>query len=173
LAGPSIPQEENLPMKHQLFPPPPVLLLTVLLLAAAATPALAAGFPASCAGTYLISEAGGARDFWTFAADGAFFGTTSTQPLYNFSNQQGSWRKDGAEGAKGVLLAFVFDEDNQLAVLGRIDIALATVGSGCGEIAGSLEVRFYAPDEDPLGPDALDVPPTFTDTFIGRRVTPS
>jgi hypothetical protein len=32
-------------------------------------------------------------------------------------------------------------------------------------------VRLYEPDEDPLGPDALAVPPAFTDTFTGRRVT--
>lgn len=154
-------------MKAKLVPAS----LLVLLLFASSTAALARGFPASCAGTYLIEEGGGARDFWTLEADGSFFGTTSTQPLFNFSNQQGSWRKDGAEGAKGVLLAFVFDDNNELALLGRIDIVLATVGARCGEIAGSLEVRFFVPDEDPLGPDALDVPPTFTDTFTGRRVT--
>jgi hypothetical protein len=70
-----------------------------------------------------------------------------------------------------VLLAFVFDEDDVLFQLARIDIAWATVGPGCGAIAGSLEVRLYEPDEDPLGPDALEVPPAFTDTFTGRRVT--
>jgi len=158
-------------MKDQLRPLPSVLLLTALLLAATFTPALAEGFPWICAGTYLISEDGGARDFWTFEADGTFFGTTSTQPLFNFSNQQGSWRKDGADGAKGVLLAFVYDDNNELDLLGRIDIAWATTGPGCSDIAGALEVRFFTPDGDPLAPDALDVPPTFTDTFTGRRVT--
>ena len=54
-----------------------------LTLALAPTPLLADGFPAHCAGTYLIEEDGGARDFWTFARDGSFFGTTSTQPLLN------------------------------------------------------------------------------------------
>jgi hypothetical protein len=147
----------------------PVLL--VLLLAAAAGPALAGGFPASCPGTYLIQEDGGARDFWTFAADGTFFGTTSTQPLFNFSNQQGSWQRVGGQGAEGVLLAFIFDDNDELLQLARIDIDWATTGQGCGEIAGSLEVRLYEPVEDPLGPDALDVPPAFLDTFTGRRVT--
>jgi hypothetical protein len=149
---------------------PARVLLAVLLLAAASAPALAAGFPSSCAGTYLIEEAGGARDFWTFAADGTFFGTTSTQPLFDFSNQQGSWRKVGGAGAEGVLLAFVFDDNDELFQLARVDIALATVGQGCDEIAGSLEVRLYEPDDDPLGPGALEVPPAFTDTFTGRRV---
>lgn len=147
------------------------LLILGSLLAVSAVPAQAAGFPSSCAGTYLIEEAGGARDFWTFAADGTFFGTTSTQPLFNFSNQQGSWKKDGGPGARGVLLAFVFDENDELFQLARVDIALATAGQGCDEIAGSLEVRLYEPDGDPLGPDALEVPPAFTDTFSGRRVT--
>ncbi|MEZ4307218.1 MAG: hypothetical protein R3F14_04135 [Polyangiaceae bacterium] len=47
--------------------------------------------PAACAGTYLISEDGGARDFWTFERDGSFFGTTSTQPLTTSPIQQGTW----------------------------------------------------------------------------------
>lgn len=140
------------------------------LLLAVAPPLAARGFPAACAGTYLTQEAGGARDFWTLAADGTFFGTTSTQPLFNFSNQQGSWRKDGSEGAKGVLLAFVFDQDNELASVARIDIALHTVGAGCDEVAGSLEVRLFELTDDPLGPGAGSVPPAFTDTFTGRRV---
>lgn len=155
------------PVQSLLF----VSLLFVLLLGGPSATVLAHGFPSSCAGTYLIAEGGGARDFWTLEPDGTFFGTTSTQPLFNFSNQQGSWRKDGGEGARGVLLAFVFDDNDELFQLARIDIALATVGQGCGEIAGSLEVRLYEPDDDPLGPDALEGPPAFEDTFTGRRVT--
>ncbi|WP_437619020.1 hypothetical protein [Sorangium sp. So ce1151] len=134
---------------------------------------LASGFPRRCAGTYLISEAGGARDFWTFAADGAFFGTTSTQPLYNFSNQQGSWEKVGDDGARGALFAFVYDEDNTLLTTARIDIVLDTVGQGCDEIAGSLVVRTFEDGEDPLDPSSDTGEPIASDTFTGRRAKAS
>ncbi|WP_437980244.1 hypothetical protein [Sorangium sp. So ce117] len=136
-------------------------------------PTLAGGFPSSCAGTYLISEAGGARDFWTFAADGSFFGTTSTQPLYNFSNQQGSWEKVGNDGARGALFAFVYDEDNTLMTTARIDIVLDTVGQGCDNIAGSLVVRTFEDGEDPLDPSTDTGEPIASDTFTGRRAKPS
>ncbi|WP_437596276.1 hypothetical protein WMF28_27230 [Sorangium sp. So ce590] len=134
---------------------------------------LANGFPRRCAGTYLISEAGGARDFWTFTADGAFFGTTSTQPLYNFSNQQGSWEKVGDDGARGALFAFVYDEDNTLLTTARIDIVLDTVGQGCDEIAGSLVVRTFEDGEDPLDPSTDTGEPIASDTFTGRRAKAS
>lgn len=145
-------------------------LICVFLLALPSAPASAAGFPASCAGTYLIEEDGGARDFWTFAADGTFFGTTSTQPLFNFSNQQGSWKKVGAAGAEGVLLAFVFDDDNTLLTVARVEIAFHTVGPGCDAIAGSLEVRTFEDGEDPLDPSTDTGDPIASDTFSGRRV---
>ncbi|MEP7012292.1 MAG: hypothetical protein ABJC13_18370 [Acidobacteriota bacterium] len=146
------------------------LLAFVLVLAGLTAPLFAHGFPANCAGTYLTQEGAGARDFWTLEADGTFFGTTSTQPLFNFSSQQGTWKKDGNEGAKGILLAFVFDDDKALVNIARIDISLETVGNGCNHVAGSLEVRLFATDEDPLGPGATSVPPAFTDTFTGNRV---
>lgn len=153
-------------MKTKLVLP----LAVCLILALASTPLFAGGFPASCAGTYFIEEDGGARDFWTFEGDGSFFGTTSTQPLLNFSNQQGTWKKDGDDGAKGVLLAFVYNPDNTLQSVARIEIFFRTVGKGCDMITGSLEVRTFEDGEDPLDPltDADD--PIAADTFIGRRV---
>lgn len=144
--------------------------LPVLLLAFPCASLVAGSVPASCAGTYLIEEAGGARDFWTFAADGAFFGTTSTQPLYNFSNQQGSWTKAGSAGARGVLLAFVYNPDNTLMTTARIDIDFQTVGQGCDRIAGSLVVRTFEDGEDPLDPTTDTGTPIASDTFTGRRV---
>lgn len=153
-------------MRHPLVPALGLslgLLLTAL-------PALGGGFPARCAGTYLIEEDGGARDFWTFAADGTFFGTTSTQPLLNFSNQQGTWRRNGPHGGEGVLLAFVFDDDNTLLTTARVEISFHTVGRGCDEIAGSLEVRTFEDGEDPLDPSTDTGDPIATDTFTGRRV---
>jgi len=147
----------------------PALALTVLL-ALPAPPLLARGLPASCAGTWLIEEDGGARDFWTFGADGSFFGTTSTQPLYNFSNQQGSWKRAGRDGGQGVLLAFVWDADNTLLTTARIEISFETVGPGCDEITGTLEVRTFEDGEDPLDPGTDTGEPIATDTFTGRRV---
>jgi hypothetical protein len=140
------------------------------LLVIPAAPLFAGSVPASCAGTYLIQEAGGARDFWTFTADGAFFGTTSTQPLYHFSNQQGSWAKDGSDGARGVLLAFVYNEDNTLMTTARIDITFQTAGQGCEQITGSLVVRTFEDGEDPLDPATDTGDPIASDTFTGRRV---
>ncbi|HYR27811.1 MAG TPA: hypothetical protein VEU30_05065 [Thermoanaerobaculia bacterium] len=144
--------------------------LPVFLLAGPSAPLFADGLPASCAGTYLIQEAGGAKDFWTFAADGAFFGTTSTQPLYHFSNQQGSWVKAGSDGARGVLFAFVYNDDNTLMTTARIDIDFQTVGQGCDQIAGSLVVRTFEEGEDPLDPATDTGEPLASDTFTGRRV---
>lgn len=135
-----------------------------------ATPLSAANVPASCAGTYLIQEDGGAKDFWTFAADGTFFGTTSTQPLFHFSNQQGTWSKAGNDGARGVLFAFVFNDDNTLLTTARIDITFQTTGQGCDQIAGSLVVRTFEDGEDPLDPATDTGTPIASDTFSGRRV---
>jgi hypothetical protein len=143
-------------------------LFVALLLAA--LPLVAGSVPASCAGTYLIQEAGGAKDFWTFGADGSFFGTTSTQPLYNFSNQQGRWEKDGNDGARGVLFAFVYNPDDTLMTTARIDIAFQTAGQGCDEISGSLVVRTFEDGEDPLDPATDTGDPIASDTFTGRRV---
>lgn len=147
-----------------------VTALTTLLTLFAA-PLLADSFPARCAGTYYIEEDGGARDFWTFSKDGSFFGTTSTQPLFNFSNQQGTWKKVGKNGGKGVLFAFVWDDDNTLLTTARIEISFERANSDCSEIFGSLEVRTYEDDEDPLDPTTDDEDPIAEDTFTGRRVS--
>ncbi len=135
-----------------------------------AAPMLAAGTPANCAGTFLIEEDGGARDFWTFAADGSFFGTTSTQPLYNFSNQQGSWELVGHHGAKGVLLAFVYNDDNTLLTTARIEIHFSRVGPRCDHnrrLARSAHLRRR---RRPLDPSTDTGDPIASDTFSGRRV---
>jgi hypothetical protein len=147
----------------------PTLLAAFLLLgSSAALPA--AGFPASCAGTYLMAEGGGATSLWTFEADGTFFATSSLQALIHFSDQQGSWEKDGSRGAKGVVLALVFDDTGALLNVSRVDVSLHTVGSGCDNIAGSLEVREFTGSEDPLDPSTDTGDPIATDTFTGRRV---
>jgi hypothetical protein len=145
----------------------PALALILLVLPAAV---FAEGFAGKCTGTYLIAEDGGARDFWTFAADGTFFGTTSTQPLLNFSNQQGSWERVSGNGGAGVLFAFVWNQDNTLLTTARVDITFAATGPQCDEITGSLVVRTFEDGEDPLDPATDTGDPIAEDTFTGRRV---
>ena len=130
----------------------------------------ARGFSGSCSGTYLMAEAGGATSLWTFEADGTFFATSSLQALLKFSDQQGSWEKDGNDGLKGTVLALVFDDDNSLLNVSRVDVSLHTVGGGCDNIAGSLEVREFTGSEDPLDPATDTGDPIATDTVTGRRV---
>ena len=145
------------------------LLFAVLVVSSSAS-LLADGGPRSCTGTYLMAEAGGATSLWTFEADGTFFATSSLQALLNFSDQQGSWEKDGNDGIKGAVLALVFNENNQLLNVSRVDVSLHTVGNGCDTIAGSLEVREFTGSEDPLDPSTDTGDPIATDTVTGRRV---
>ncbi len=147
-------------------------LLFVCLLGASSTSLRARGFSGNCSGTYLMAEAGGATSLWTVEADGTFFATSSLQPLLNFSDQPGSWEKNGSSGLKGVLLALVFDENNELLNVSRVDVSLHTVGGGCNNIAGSLEVREFTTGEDPLDPSTDTGDPIATDTVTGRRVKP-
>ena len=145
-------------------------LLFVCLLGGSSASLFAGGFAGNCSGTYLMAEAGGATSFWTLEADGTFFAASSLQALLKFSEQQGSWERDGHDGAKGVLLALVFDDNNALLNVSRVDISLHTVGSGCDNIAGSLEVREFTGSEDPLNPATDTGDPIATDTVTGRRV---
>lgn len=146
------------------------LLFVCLLGGSSTTPLLARGFAGNCSGTYLMAEAGGATSLWTLEADGTFFATSSLQALLNFSDQQGSWERDGNNGIRGVVLALVFDETNTLLNVSRVDISLHTVGKGCDNIAGSLEVREFTGAEDPLDPSTDTGEPIATDTVTGRRV---
>ena len=148
-------------------------LLFACLLAGSSAPLLAGGFAGNCSGTYLMAEAGGATSLWTLEADGTFFATSSLQALLKFSDQQGSWEKDGNHGIKGVVLALVFDENDALLNVSRVDISLHTVGEGCDNIAGSLEVREFTGSEDPLDPGTDTGEPIATDTVTGRLVKAS
>jgi hypothetical protein len=145
-------------------------LLFVCLLGGSSASLLAHGFSGNCSGTYLMAEAGGATSLWTFEADGTFFATSSLQGILKFSDQQGSWEKDGNNGLKGAVLALVFDDDGSLLNVSRVDVSLHTVGNGCDNIAGSLEVREFTGSEDPLDPTTDTGDPIATDTVTGRRV---
>ncbi len=145
-------------------------LLFVCLLGGSSATLLARGFSGNCSGTYLMDEAGGATSLWTFEADGTFFATSSLEALLNFSDQQGSWEKHGNSGLNGVVLALVFDDNNELLNVSRVDVSLHTVGHGCANIAGTLEVREFTGTEDPLDPDTDTGEPIATDTVTGRLV---
>lgn len=145
-------------------------LLFVLLLVGSSASLLADGGPRSCTGTYLIDEAGGATALWTIEADGTFFATSSLQGLLRFSDQQGSWKRDGHDGVKAVVLALVFKDDGTLQDVSRVDISLHAVGHGCDKVAGSLVVRSFEDGEDPLDPTTDDEEPIAIDTVTGRRV---
>jgi hypothetical protein len=69
-----------------------------------------------------------------------------------------------------VLLALVFDGEGALLNVSRVDISLHSVGNGCDNVAGSLEVRELTAGEDPLDPATDTGDPIATDTFTGRRV---
>jgi len=153
-------------MKAKLVP----ALLFVLLAVGSSSSLLAGGGPVSCTGTYLIDEAGGATSLWTIEADGTFFATSSLQGFLRFSDQQGSWEKDGPDGLKAVVLALVFADDGSLQDVSRVDFSLRAVGHGCDRIAGSLVVRAFEAGEDPLDPSTDDEDPIATDTVTGRRV---
>ncbi len=146
-----------------------ILLAAVLLIGSSASLS-ASGFSGNCSGTYLMAEAGGATSLWTLEADGTFFATSSLQALLKFSDQQGNWKKNGGHGLKGVVLALVFDENDELLNVSRVDVSLHTVGNGCDNIAGSLEVREFTGSEDPLDPTTDTGDPIATDTVTGRRV---
>jgi hypothetical protein len=145
-------------------------LLFVCLLGGSSAPLLARGFSGNCSGTYLMAEAGGATSLWTLEEDGTFFATSSLQGILKFSDQQGSWEKHGNNGLRGAVLALVFDDDGILLNVSRVDVSLHTVGNGCDNIAGSLEVREFTAGEDPLDPSTDTGDPIATDTVTGRRV---
>ncbi len=145
-------------------------LIFVCLLGGSSASLFAGGFSGNCSGTYLMAEAGGATSLWTLEADGTFFATSSLQGILRFSDQQGSWEKDGNNGLKGAVLALVFDDGGGLLNVSRVDVSLHTVGSGCDNIAGSLEVREFTGSEDPLNPATDTGDPIATDTVTGRRV---
>ncbi len=145
-------------------------LLCVLLFLGFSASLRASAFPADCAGTFLTQEGSGAQSLWTFGKDGTFLGTSSTQKVFNFSNQQGVWQNDGAGNTKGVFLDFSFDSSGALLNIGRVDVLFHAVGHGCANIAGSFSLRFFEAGEDPLNPGS-DTGTPITDTFTGRRLS--
>jgi hypothetical protein len=131
------------------------VLLFVLLLGGSSASLLARGFSGNCSGTYLMAEAGGATSLWTFEADGTFFATSSLQGILKFSDQQGSWEKDGNNGLKGVVLALVFDDP---AHRPHLAVDLAQVGADRGHRHAEPQGDVLVAQSLPHEADDVDLP---------------
>ena len=127
-------------------------------------------FGGKCAGTYLVNVSNGNIDLWSFSSDGIFFGTSSGQGIFNFSDFQGAWKKTGLRDITGTVLDFSFGDGGELINIARLDATLRFLYRKCEEVEGELILRFFELDEDPLDLDSdSDEPLEFT--FTGRRVT--
>ena len=122
------------------------------------------------AGTYLIEEGSGTRGLWEFSKDGNFTGTSSAQPLLNFSTLQGMWKPNGKRTAKAIVLDFSFDDQENLINIARVDILVRGEGKKCQKVEGEFSLRFFEEGEDPLQVET-DAGEPFMDLFTGQRIT--
>ena len=120
-------------------------------------------------GTYLIEEGSGTRGLWEFNKDGNFTGTSSAQPLLNFSTLQGVWKQTGKRTAKATVLDFSFDDQENLINIARVDILIRGKGGKCRKVEGEFSLRFFEEGEDPLNPHT-DTGKPFMDLFTGQRI---
>jgi len=129
----------------------------------------ASDFPDCFVGTYINEEGSGARSMWNIYKDGNFAGESSTQEVFNFSGQIGSWIRTGNREAHIVLIDFSFDEEGVEQNIARADIDITFNGDNCEETEGSFELRFFEDDEDPLD-ISTDDGEVIEDTFTGRKL---
>lgn len=122
------------------------------------------------AGTYLIEEGSGTRDIWTFNEDGTFIGTSSAQPLLNFSTLQGVWKQTDWRTVKGTVLDFSFEDQGSLRNIARVDFLVRINRHACEAIEGEFSLRFFESGEDPLHPET-DTGEPYIDLFTGQRIT--
>ena len=123
----------------------------------------------ACAGTYLIEEGSGSLDLWTFHRDGTLVNTSLGEQIFNFSTQHGSWKTVGPHSAHAIQLDLHRADDGSFASVGRVDINIRAVGSGCEQVTGDFSGRLFEAGKDPLDP-GTDTGDAFADTFTGRRV---
>ena len=120
-------------------------------------------------GTYLIEEGSGTRGLCEFNKDGNFTGTSSAQPLLNFSTLQGMWKQTGKRTVKATVLDFSNDDQGNLINIARVDILVRKDGKKCQRIEGEFSLRFFEEGEDPLKPET-DTGSPFMDLFKGQRI---
>lgn len=126
----------------------------------------------SCVGTYFVQRffpdfqgelVYHSDAFWTFSADGAFQGTTSSEhnEPFDFSHKQGAWTATADFVANMVNLDFEFEDDT----VARND-AVVTFSSDCTKLTAEFGFRSYdarvgtplgspppwTPNQDPLDP---------------------
>ena len=121
-------------------------------------------------GAYLIKEGSGTRGVWTFTGDGNFIGTSSAQPLLNFSTLQGVWKQTDWKRAQATVLDFTVDDQGNLINIARVDILIETDRKFCNTIEGEFSLRFFEEGEDPMKPET-DTGSPITDIFTGERIT--
>ncbi|NIU87430.1 MAG: hypothetical protein GWN56_09120 [Nitrosopumilaceae archaeon] len=127
-------------------------------------------FPECFVGTYLNEEGSGAKSICNLSDDGTFNGQSSTEQVFNFTGQLGTWRSTGINTAEILMIDFSFDEEGNFANTARIDIEIEFNGENCEETEGSFQLRFFEEDEDPLD-ISTDTGDPIEDTFTGRKVT--
>jgi hypothetical protein len=122
-----------------------------------------------CVGTYLMVEDLGAWSLWTLSGDGTAQVTSSAEDSADFSHQQGAWRQLPSGLVNVTTLDFPVDDAQNPTNVARVDAELS-FSNGCQDVAGGLELRYYAvPSEDPLDPSAGTF--ILSEDFTGRRVT--
>jgi len=127
-------------------------------------------FGKQCAGTYLVDVSNGNIDLWSFTSDGVFFGTSSGQGIFNFSDFQGAWKKTSHQEIIGTVLDFSFGDGGELINIARFDTTLRFLDRKCEEVEGEIILLFFELDENPLDINSDNGDP-LEFTFIGRRVT--
>lgn len=122
-----------------------------------------------CAGTYLINVSNGNTDLWSFSGEGLFWGTSSSQGVFNFSDFQGAWKKTGRREIIGTVLDFSFGDGGELINIARFDATLRFLDKKCKEVEGEIILRFFELDEDPLDLSSESSDPLHF-IFTGRRL---
>ena len=123
---------------------------------------------ASCDGTFLVDFTYG-KNLWTFSMDGTMQVTDSQELEIDLSHAQGAWQRVGAREVNAVWLAFLMTSVPE-PEYGRVDADI-TFENGCEALYGTMDVRTYLFENDPLDP----IGGTLVEEnipFSGRRINP-
>lgn len=127
-----------------------------------------ADFSENVAGTYLITASSGQQRLWTFTKDGDILGTSSVQPKFDFSTQQGVWEVSGKHEVTAVLINFGFNKDNNVSYIGRLRATLK-FDEKCRTLEGKFTLRKFEAPEDPMKPET-DAGEPIIDTIKGQCI---
>jgi hypothetical protein len=121
------------------------------------------------AGTYIVKESKGEQRLWTFTKGGNILGTSSAQPEFSFSHQQGNWELTGNNEVEAVIMNFGFNKDKSFSYIGRLKTALK-FDEKCRTFEGEFVLRKFEHPENPMKPET-DTGEPITDTFKGQRIS--